>query len=978
MFRKMKTKKIAAILYGFVIFLFSFQPVLAIHIPSANEVAEDIENRYHISQESVQEAMHNYNVSGQKTNSPEVYLTFNPPDPREGQEITALANPTFFKTPTESLYYTWFIVHRDGDYPDYDDDGHSCRWRTGDDGDRYIDDIEDCKTEAAKILAQGYFDQQEYQDDNSNLIDYYPPIDEDHERYPESVLNRDGNKDGYLAHYGGNDAPIRETTSREAGKAPTDQNDHYEGAAGDYCFIRDFKTGIDYELARADNDLSVSSSYDTQAYSTDFSIDCEAEATGGSGGSGGAGGEPGGGGTGGSASAECATTENANPETYTDSNPRTKYISQCRHLFPLSYTEYDSHREYLGDYDYRHSEEYYWLTNPEDPDTLDRGTPDEASILGFGQNKFTWIYQEGDQVGVVVEGESMIQTEYEDNSYQIMWAMPNNKCDALDNISKSRTFGATVKDYTFSIPYIPNFSLNSCLEDNFVDPQQGGQPTLLKPTLSYYPENPVNDSSGEGYGDILYVQSSIGGSDKKTSDLYYEWEISINDAFVLTEEDWNEINYATLNEMGLGQLKGNNLSKLQIPLNFTDEMLRKITDDSNPASTQYLRVNLTVKENFSENEYRKGAACVIIKITSSGEGIEAYAVTGEGDINDAYVLDMEEGTDKRICVDGIERASCPVTKNDIIGLYVNDDIDEDESIDLNNFSWTIDDKKFAPTSCFYAECEGEGEGVEQVNNFAYFPILKSAGEEYTVEVTANDIKSGEVVEFSKKFQVVTPYVKITPNPNVPDNPDCWPKLLGTYYDLNGGEFDNESEDILQTYLASLFPLKAEFHPESIKNSATTLRWSLDGTVVTEDNQDALGATLVPLDPNKDEFFYDGLDVLNKKAVGEAYNLAFSASVVKNYMVKKALEQIWGLTITDFFYEDDLKDTAQVEIVEYNPNLAQKDGQKTKKVLASLVSQFPSQVNFLFRIILTTAMMLFVAGFVFSLNGLSRKYYEDQD
>ena len=61
-----------------------------------------------------------------------------------------------------------------------------------------------------------------------------------------------------------------------------------------------------------------------------------------------------------------------------------------------------------GDGEFGLAEERCWNTDPGNPDTDGDGTPDEADVAGLNQQQFTWTYREGDRVGVIVEGTSMI------------------------------------------------------------------------------------------------------------------------------------------------------------------------------------------------------------------------------------------------------------------------------------------------------------------------------------------------------------------------------------------------------------------------------------------------------------------------------------------------------------------------------------------------------------------------------------------
>jgi hypothetical protein len=110
---------------------------------------------------------------------------------------------------------------------------------------------------------------------------------------------------------------------------------------------------------------------------------------------------------------------------------------ECKHLFP------NAPGAKTGDGVFNRSEERFWHTNPNDPDTGDYGRNDEATIAGLGQNIFSWTYKEGDQVGVVVEGVSFEPTSYRDASYKVMWALPKNKCDLIDDAFRDPSEGAS-------------------------------------------------------------------------------------------------------------------------------------------------------------------------------------------------------------------------------------------------------------------------------------------------------------------------------------------------------------------------------------------------------------------------------------------------------------------------------------------------------------------------------------------------------
>ncbi|MCK9378778.1 MAG: hypothetical protein M0P97_01375, partial [Candidatus Moranbacteria bacterium] len=115
--RGKKNKVRLLVLAIFEIFLLSSSPALAlfgggdIDIPSASEMAAELEQRYHIDQSAIQNLGEGINVSDGKASAPEVAVVFSPSNPTPGEKIIARALPSFFGNQKESLYYTWYIKH---------------------------------------------------------------------------------------------------------------------------------------------------------------------------------------------------------------------------------------------------------------------------------------------------------------------------------------------------------------------------------------------------------------------------------------------------------------------------------------------------------------------------------------------------------------------------------------------------------------------------------------------------------------------------------------------------------------------------------------------------------------------------------------------------------------------------------------------------------------------------------------------------
>ena len=109
------------------------------------------------------------------------------------------------------------------------------------------------------------------------------------------------------------------------------------------------------------------------------------------------------------------------PDVYTINNAGGDLIVPCEHKFPKAskgktfsdplnpgntLTCYDDYE--VGDGEFEIKEELCWQLDPKNPDTDGDGFVDEADLAGLGQQQLSWTFREGDRVGVVIEGMSMI------------------------------------------------------------------------------------------------------------------------------------------------------------------------------------------------------------------------------------------------------------------------------------------------------------------------------------------------------------------------------------------------------------------------------------------------------------------------------------------------------------------------------------------------------------------------------------------
>lgn len=538
-------------------------------------------------------------------------------------------------------------------------------------------------------------------------------------------------------------------------------------------------------------------------------------------------------------------------------------------------------------------EESFWNTDPNSEDTAHTGNVDEANVAGLGINNFTWNFEEGDEVGVVVEGISVEPTQESDSSYKTMWAIPGGTCDPdnFSNISK-------VSD------------LNDCLSDSLISPAENGpQSDELDVSLSYYPLSPINDKteyddSALSSGDELVVSSSI--LDAKDSNyVKYQWE-------VFAANEVNPTSWVVLtktNLPGATQMTGLNLDTFKFKLNFKDPK-------------KYLKIKLTVTENVGKNLLREGHSDVIIPINSTGSYIKVFGteITGTSD-----PVNINLGTNE-LCDEGVEKALCPVSKNQIIGLSV-----PKES--LTDFAWTIDGRP----PVYQKDAEQ--------NNEAFFAVLKEKGERYTVNLIATNEKSGEKVNLSRIFEVADPKISISSA----DENACKPVLLGYYIDIDGKEWPDYSK--INFWGLSGYEIKLAATSSGFSVSPSDLVWTVDGNAVNVYNAANFGFSI-------DE---NGTLTLPAKNAGESYNVSASIVYTQSDLVKKALRDHWGVPY-DQFYEKVIGESITITLQEFSPLYAEG---KNPKVFAAAFSSLPAYLGFLLRITLTAFLIIFVARLMMS-------------
>lgn len=865
-----------------------------IKIPTPSQVASELERRYNLDLGALQNQGQFLNVADNKKPTPEVSLFFSPTDPKEGQKITAKAFPTYFSNTEESLYYTWFLKHSgcDRNNSPNRDTREACD--RNDDG-RIT--IEDWKVEAMQILARNGYEG--------------PPSE------------GPSDDDGYRARFGG------------ANKSNTP----------DHCYVNDPDSGINYELTNSVDD----SSFSCPAGTSPQCMVGEGTVASGSNNDGAnffdvadsdtcyVSGTP-------ACSAGVPTCQVGSARCVADLNSCGTALNscstttasgaspQCTHLFP------DVSRS--GDGSFGDSEEEFWGTDPHDPDTADNGNKDEANIVGLGRSSFTWNYAAGDEVGVVVEGTSMIPTKHDDSSAMIMWAFSKNDCP-ISEAKGTGSYTKSIKGYSVSIP-TADFDLNDCIERNLVDPTRGGQATNMEVTVSATPDNPLNDETTDKGGDTLTAQASIANPQGNLSTIFFDWDVDISDNAQFRSGDGADTANATADLQALnllGSVAGNALNSISVKM----DIARTTSIGGKPLSAYldggigYLRFKVRATENFSPGFTRKGRSDVIVKFTSSGKKISAYKnvrVTLGGAASQTKV--SLAGAEVICNNDVLDRAACRVVQNEIIGLKI-------DKSGLSNFKWSING---SPLTC--SRTNVSNDCADEPNEVNFFPVVGNIGDAYTVSVMANDVVTGNVVTLSRLFHIVQPSIVLESL----DKNSAWPKYLGRYKDITGqavvncpgGWCNDYSTSMFEGFSGSTFTFGAKFIPGFLGGSASTREWRVDGELINESVANEIGFSA------------------DKPASG-VYTINLIAEILQSDDTRRALLDIWGVSPFEST-EINLATTAQVVL--QDPGIVKGPFQGERKYLAALISYIPASVLFTFRILLSAILVLFTTHFLFAL------------
>lgn len=867
-------------------------------VSNMNSILDDLG----VDKEEMKYSIQSMNVARQKKQPPQVSLTFDPVDPKPGQKVTVTATPIYFLNDTKDLYFTWYLQTAG-----CDDNGSLSKCDLNSDGN--IDE-EDWKIKATRIIVNDGFDWNN--EDGGDPTQPNPDI-----------YNGDNDSDGYYSVNGGDD-------QREK------NNSH--------CYIHDIASGNEYELQG-------NSGSTCQGRENHLFPDAPGETTGD--GSFGLGEErfwrtnP--------RSSDTANTGNSD-----EANVTGLGISQFTWTYTagdkvgvavegvsIESTQYkDSSYKIMWaftknkcdiDIDSWENESTESTSDPVDTGTGDL-CPDGITLqqkITRTTNSRTLVSQinntlyirtttssqdmiDADCDGTFETAGSSSQTttcpNYPPRSYNpddpsSTYMYNGIYCTGLD---EERTLDTESSEAAVTID-----DLNECLKGNLIEPQEGGgAKEKIDVSLSYLPQNPMNDpGTGSGYnedgdGDKIIIQSSITNSDDSDY-LKYEWQLYESDAS--NPDSWETILSGRLPDDII--TSGIGLDSLSLRLGIPD--LKK-----------YLRIKLTVSENSKgTDEIRKGTTDIVIPILDTQQRIKVYNAT----VSDS--LAFSKGATERCYNEetDVPDAICLVPKNEIVAVSV------DNNDGLTDFLWTVNNEAIYPPNSQNA-----------YENTAYFPVLKDNGYRYNIKLSATNA-SGEKVDLTRTFQVADPEIQIASA----DEFVCKPNLIGHYIDLDGTYWPDYSKNNFSALSDTPIKLKAEF--TGFVPTQDQYYWYVDGMEITKSNAENYGYSIDNA----------GILILPEKVLGESYTVKVGYLFSQNKNTKSALTKYWGVAL-DKLYEKKISSSIKITFVGSISD-AQGAGKNnlSKKIVASVYSSTPSYIAFLMKIVLTAFTMLIFSKIILS-------------
>jgi len=910
-----------------------------------SSVSSQLEDRYGLNKDI-------WTTAQRKTNAPKVTISFDNTNPKVGEKVTANAIPEYFKNEPQNLYYTWYIIHTTDGTP-----------KTA------TNSIESGKKEAAKIMARGDYDPdldgQDYTGASSDPDkDGWPLVDSgsyDSGKDQAPMGGADGvgglakdsdNLDPSLSAYcspksKSSQCNLYTTTDSFSSyyKFSGTQSDSYCSACSSqtlswgtlssnnqccylianptdteylsydsataYCptaYDSAYESCFDYASLKTTNQSAIESCLYTECaddYDTTHSSSTVS-------------------GDNGNDFSRCfkrnfGTSSNASgyqgyegsSGSYGNDNSGLDYNVTCKHKWENA-TGYTS-----GSGKFTTGEEEYWKTDPTDPDTDGDGFVDGADVIGLGQQNFTWTYQSGDRVGVVVEGTSMIPTDEKTAYYKIMWGYLD-VCDSTKNGLLDNDQCDDSGDYGYG------FLATKA-------PGEEGE-GKLQLSLSYTPSDPIADSTTENSDNVstdgtisdadkITVTSSLNSADLDADNLYYTWQIQ--KGTLGDDESWKELDTGDDFETDTVS-SGLGLSSFS----FTP----KTSSMKSSNDIVYFKVTVTASRSSGVTS-KRGRASTVIPVNKKGVKIKFYKV----DIKDGKATRGDE-----VCSTG---TYCYVVPNQMLAAKV---ASSSYTKSTSDFAWTVNGENYPTPSDVSDSFDGWDDAT------TYFAIIENEGDTPAVTLTATPNNSLAPVTVTRYLYVASPSASITSA----DSGTSWGKVstvddTETMHSTTTATSKTSFEAATDSEVSYSLNLVPSYLYDDTAN--TSIDWKISGTSIndTDFSEDDLGISGVTTENNDKT-----LKFTTGSTDGSYYTIEADVKKYWSADEKSILDTAWGVT------PETIESTASIDAstitAEDTTSAAPGD---TGQILAAIGTHLPHYFMYLLRLALTMAVMFVVsAGF----------------
>lgn len=919
------------------------------------QVENDILNDLGVNKGELKNMIQTANVMRQKKSAPQVMLNFSPTNPVPGEKVTVTATPTYFLNTQENQYFTWILKNKkctDSTVSGCDLDGN---------GDV---DVEDFKIKAARIIASNDFTWDADGDGNPDA----------------SIYGADSDSDGYQSSFGGDDQ---------------------KGKTG-HCYFHDIESGNEYEFADCKHLFPQPFSDKTETGNGGFGKDEEAF---------------------------WRTNPKAKDTAGTGDVDEANVVGLGRSSFTFNYSAGDKigvavegiSTEPTQDANASYKTMWAFNTTTCSSSSLDndpsKTSYPKTTTTGPVITTFT-VTGPPDldctkSITTTVKNDILTGTRINDNATIRSYTTITTTITCIDHI--------TLISATPPSPYLPltveSFAtcgygevtttdpnqdpptpivtytcagsdlenqpvldadekpdvdgLNNCLEDSLVTPAEGGgSKQQMDVTITYGPENPINDESvdGTGTGDELSFKSTVVGG-QNPGYLNYEWQVYASDD--PSTDDWG-VALSKTKLKDATQTIGLGVDTFKFKLNFQGTETTK----------NYLKIKLIVKDSVADEtadvSIKEGKSDVIVHFSSSKDAyIKVYpTLVSLNATNELLISAIDDDTTKEKCLftdDSIApstitpAAICEVAKNEILAIEI---INKDAlgNTIYDDFLWTVDGKTLTCPSDKFIGCvtTPDTNGNQVQSNISYFPILKEIDSEYLIGLSAVNTTTGKQVNLTRAFKVVNPSVKIKPTEKTSGQYTCRGMLLGNYIDLDGKPWPDRSETTFKALTGNNIKLTPVFSGinlsalEDIKN----YQWTIDGQIINQSNVTEYGG--YGIDPAT------GVLTLPEKNTDESYTISFSMLYTQDASKKKALNKYWDLSYNNF-YEKQLTHAIGIKMVSAATELA-KAKTPNQKILATISAGIPSYIAFLFRLGLSGFVLIFGTKILLFLSPKTKKYH----